>query len=90
MILQKKCKLISGGARMKKTICLPNMHAVKSFVEAASEMDEVVLVSPKGFNHLFDGASILGMVSLMVNQICVDFSNSSDRFINIINNYINE
>ena len=75
---------------MKKTICLPNMQAVKSFVEAASEMDEVVLVSPKGFNHLFDGASILGMVSLMGNQICVDFSNPSDRFINIINNYINE
>lgn len=72
---------------MKRVITLPDMEAVKDFVHAAGEMDSIVLVSKAGYTYTIDGASLLGMMTLMGAKILVETVNVSDRLKNLLDNY---
>lgn len=65
---------------MKRLIQLKTIDDVKEFVDSAKELDETVLVSKEGFANQFDGASILGMMSLIGERIIVSCGKTSECF----------
>lgn len=72
---------------MKRVITLPDIEAVKNFVHAAGEMDTIVLVSKAGYTYTIDGASLLGMMTLMGAKILVETAHVSEKLKSLIENY---
>lgn len=72
---------------MKKMITLPDLDAIRHFVKASEEMDDIVLVSKEGYSFQFDGASIISMMTLMGAKILVECASASDKFAKILNTY---
>lgn len=72
---------------MKRVITLPDIEAVKNFVHAAGEMDTIVLVSKAGYTYTIDGASLLGMMTLMGAKILVETAHVSEKLKGLIEDY---
>jgi len=72
---------------MKRIIQLPDIDSVKEFVQTASEMDQDVIVTKEGFGVYVDGASLLGMISLIGAKIMVESSKNSERLLRVIDRY---
>ena len=70
---------------MKRVILLSNVNDVKEFVSKAKELESPVLVSKEGFAVQLDGASIMGMMSLIGSKIVVDYEKESESFNQILN-----
>lgn len=72
---------------MKKIITLPDVVAVKNFVKAAGESDDIVLVAKVGYTYQVDGSSFLGMMSLMGAPIVVECAGASDNLLSLMEIY---
>jgi len=72
---------------MEKIINLPNAEAVREFVDDARMVDDIVLVSKEGYRMQIDGASILGMMSVIGVNIRVSLMSGFDCFKGIFEKY---
>lgn len=72
---------------MNEIIKLPNVEAVQDFVKNAEETGESVIVSKIGFKYQIDGASIVGMMSVIGEKIKVECMCESMKFKEMLKKY---
>lgn len=72
---------------MERIINLPNAEAIREFVDVAGKNEDAVLVAKEGYKFQIDGASILGMMAVIGQNIKVSFLGSNDRFNGILERY---
>lgn len=72
---------------MNEIIKLPNVEAVQDFVKNAEETGESVIVSKIGFKYQIDGASIVGMMSVIGEKIKVECMCESMKFNEMLKKY---
>lgn len=72
---------------MEKMINLPNMDAIHEFVQHARETGDMVLVTKDGFKVQLDGASVLGMMSVIGQNIRVKCFGNADPLRHIFEQY---
>lgn len=72
---------------MERIINLPSVDAINEFVKSAGESSEMVLVSKEGYKFQIDGASLLGMMTLLGENIIVKCMGSADGLAGIFARY---
>jgi hypothetical protein len=72
---------------MNKIIKLPDIEAVQEFVNVAEATGESILVSKDGFKYQVDGASIMGMFSVMGERLKVEYMSDSNRLTEMLEKY---
>jgi hypothetical protein len=72
---------------MHKIIKLPDVEAVQEFVNVAEATGESILVSKDGFKYQVDGASIMGMFSVMGERLKVEYMSDSHRLHEMLDKY---
>ena len=74
-----------GGEYMKRKINISSPEEMARFVNAASKNGSEVMVSKDGFNLLIDGASLMGMMTLLASNIIVHSHTITRELEHIIN-----